>query len=150
MQCLRKFPSGSIIIGSKLLLTWGQHWHKINTIPLGPLWILLKISLKFVLKVRVSNIPALVWVMVLCLPGAKPLSEPIMAILLTHHSASIGARRHTDETRLQRQQPQPAVMKTSSFPVYLCLPRVTITPLIWDILSWIFSMLFILGSMVSH
>ena len=34
-------------------------------------------------------------------------------------------------------------MKTSSFPVHLCLTRVAITPLIWDILSWIFGMLFI-------
>ena len=45
--------------------------------------------------------------------------------------------------RLQRQRPPPNVMKTLSFPVHLCLTRVAITPLIWGILSWIFSMLFI-------
>ena len=34
-------------------------------------------------------------------------------------------------------------MKTSSFPVHLCLTRAPITPLIWGILSWLLSMLFI-------
>ena len=40
--------------------------------------ILLKLSLKFVLEVRINNIPALVWVMAWCRPGDKPLSEPMM------------------------------------------------------------------------
>ena len=44
----------------------------------------LKISLKFVPKVRISNIPALVQIMAWRRPGDKPLSEPMMVSLLTH------------------------------------------------------------------
>ena len=47
-------------------------------------WISLKISLKFVPKVRISNIPALVQIMAWRRPGDKPLSEPVMVSLLTH------------------------------------------------------------------
>ena len=43
-------------------------------------WILIKISMKFVPKVPLKNIPALVQ---RC-PGDKPLSEPMMVSLLTH------------------------------------------------------------------
>ena len=44
----------------------------------------LKISLKFVPKIRINNIPALVQIMVWHRPGNKPLSEPMMVSLLTH------------------------------------------------------------------
>ena len=44
----------------------------------------LKISLKFVPKVRINNIPPLVQIMAWRLPGDKPLSEPMMVRLLTH------------------------------------------------------------------
>ena len=44
----------------------------------------LKISLKFVPKVRINNIPALVQIMAWRWPGDKPLSEPMMVSLLTH------------------------------------------------------------------
>ena len=47
-------------------------------------WILLKISLKFVPKVRINNIPALIQIMAWRRPGDKPLSEPMMDNLLTH------------------------------------------------------------------
>ena len=48
-------------------------------------WILIKISLKFVPKGRISNIPTLVQIiMAWRRPGDKPLSEPMMASLLTH------------------------------------------------------------------
>ena len=47
-------------------------------------WISLKISLKFVPKVRINNIPALVQIMAWRWPGDKPLSEPMMVSLLTH------------------------------------------------------------------
>ena len=53
-------------------------------------WISLKISLKFVPKVRINNIPALVLIMAWRRPGGKPLSEPIMVSLLTHIYASLG------------------------------------------------------------
>ena len=47
-------------------------------------WISLQISLKFVPKVRISHIPALVQIMAWRRPGDKPFSEPVMVNLLTH------------------------------------------------------------------
>ena len=47
-------------------------------------WISLKISLKFVPKVRINNILALVQIMAWRRPGDKPLSEPMMDNLVTH------------------------------------------------------------------
>ena len=48
------------------------------------IWSSLKISLKFVLKVRINNVPALVQKMAWHRPGDKPWSEPMMVSLLTH------------------------------------------------------------------
>ena len=42
------------------------------------------ISLKFVLKGPVNNIPALVQIMAWCQPGDKPLSDPMMVRLPMH------------------------------------------------------------------
>ena len=47
-------------------------------------WIPIKISLKFVPKGRINNIPILVQVMAWRRPGDKPLSEPMMVRLPTH------------------------------------------------------------------
>ena len=44
----------------------------------------IKISLKFVPKGLINNIPALVQIMAWRRPGDKPLSEPMMVSLLTH------------------------------------------------------------------
>ena len=44
----------------------------------------IKVSLKFVPKVPIHNIPALVQIMAWRRPGDKPLSEPMMVSLLTH------------------------------------------------------------------
>ena len=44
----------------------------------------IKISLKFVPKVPINNIPALVQIMAWRRPGDKPLSEPMAISLLTH------------------------------------------------------------------
>ena len=55
-------------------------------------WISLKISLKFVRKIPISNIPALVQIMALHPSGDKPLSEPMMVYLsdaYMRHSASM-------------------------------------------------------------
>ena len=43
-----------------------------------------KISLKFVPKAPINNIPASVQIMAWRRPGDKPLSEPMMVSLLTH------------------------------------------------------------------
>ena len=47
-------------------------------------WIPNKISLKFVPKGPINNIPSLVQIMAWCRPGDKPLSEPMMVSSLTH------------------------------------------------------------------
>ena len=47
-------------------------------------WFPIQISLKFVPKGPINNIPALVQMMAWCRPGDKPLSEPVMAKFLTH------------------------------------------------------------------
>ena len=47
-------------------------------------WILPRISLKFVARVRINNIPALVHIMAWRRKGDKPLSEPMMVSLPTH------------------------------------------------------------------
>ena len=47
-------------------------------------WILIKISLKFVPKGPINKIPALLQIMSWPWPGNKPLSESKMATLLTH------------------------------------------------------------------
>ena len=47
-------------------------------------WISLEISVKFVPKVQINNIPALVQIMAWRRPGDKPLSEPMVVSLLTH------------------------------------------------------------------
>ena len=48
------------------------------------IWIANKISLKFVSKAWINNIPALVPIMACCRLGDKSLSEPVMVGLLTH------------------------------------------------------------------
>ena len=47
-------------------------------------WISIKISLKFVPKGPINDILALVQRTAWCRPGNKPLSEPMLASLLTH------------------------------------------------------------------
>ena len=55
-------------------------------------WILIAISLKFVPKCPINNIPALGQIMIWHQPATKPLSEPMMALFTDaymHHSASM-------------------------------------------------------------
>ena len=47
-------------------------------------WIPIKLSLKFVSKGPINNIPALVQIMAWRQPGDKPLSEPMVVRLPTH------------------------------------------------------------------
>ena len=47
-------------------------------------WILINISLKFVLEAQINNIPALVQIMAWPWSGDKPLSEPVIFNLLMH------------------------------------------------------------------
>ena len=47
-------------------------------------WIFIKISLKFVPRGQINNIPEVVRIMAWRRPGDKPLSEPMMVNVLTH------------------------------------------------------------------
>ena len=47
-------------------------------------WSSLKISLKYIPRVQINNIPALVQIIAWRRPGDKPLSEPMMVRLPTH------------------------------------------------------------------
>ena len=68
-------------------------------------WILIKISLKFVLKGPINNIPALVQIMAWCRPGNKPLSEPMMVSLPMHKYVTrpqwVKPPRHWNEKRTE-------------------------------------------------
>ena len=48
------------------------------------IWISIKLSLKFVCKGKINNIPVLVQIMTCCRPGDKSLSEPMMVSLPLH------------------------------------------------------------------
>ena len=50
----------------------------------GNVWIRIKISMKFVPKGPINNIPALVQIVAWRRPGDKPLSEPMVVNLTTH------------------------------------------------------------------
>ena len=69
---------------------WLTHWGHFTDVIFKSIflnenvWILLKISLRFVPKVPVNNIPSLVQIMAWRRPGDKPLSEPMMVSLLMH------------------------------------------------------------------
>ena len=73
----------------QMLPHWG--WNKMPVIfqtAFSNVWTSRKISLKFVPKVRIHNIPALVQIIVWRRPGGKPLSEPMLVSLLTHICAT--------------------------------------------------------------
>ena len=79
-------------IGRITLTHWGR--DKMDAISQTPfssafffnenIWISIKISLKFVPKSPINNIPALVQIIAWCRPGDKPLSEAMMVNLPTH------------------------------------------------------------------
>ena len=48
------------------------------------IWISIRMSLKFIAKGPINDIPTLVQIMAWRRPGDKPLSEPMMVSLLTH------------------------------------------------------------------
>ena len=94
--------SGDFLRGMLFFMTSPNHDHFFNTLrqrqdgqPFPDdifkciflnenVWISIKISLKFVPKGPIGNIPALVQIMAWRRPGDKPLSEPMMVNLLTH------------------------------------------------------------------
>ena len=76
----------SILINTLRLRQNGQHFADVfKGITLNEnMWISFNVSLNFVPKGQIKNIPALVQIMAWCLVGTKPSSEPMMVSLLTH------------------------------------------------------------------
>ena len=64
------------------------------------IWISIKISLKFVPRGPINNIPALVQIMAWRWPGKKTLSEPMVVRLLTHICVGLNewTHFHTQQT----------------------------------------------------
>ena len=84
---LKNVPNGPVDINSLRPRQNGRHfaYNIFKCIFLNEnLLILIKISLKFVLKGQLNNIPALVQIVAWRRPGDKPLSETMMVSLLTH------------------------------------------------------------------
>ena len=59
-------------------------WHFKCIFLIENICISINISLKFVPKGNINNIPALLQIIASCWPGDKPLSEPMIISLLTH------------------------------------------------------------------
>ena len=84
---MSNFPRSAHDINTLRPTQYGRHfpddifkWIFLNE----NVWISIEISLKFVPKGQINNIPALVRIMAWRRPGDKPLSEPMMVGLLTH------------------------------------------------------------------
>ena len=75
------------------------------------IWIPIKISLKFVPKGSINNIPALVQIMAWRRPGDTPLSEPMMVNLPTH--ICVTRPQWVKQWPLLRAQSKPRVEKSS-------------------------------------
>ena len=80
-------------------------------------WILIKISLKFVSDGPINNIPALVQIMAWRRQGTKPSSEPMMVRLLTHIYASLDLN---ELTRYQHAIPNKMNYRVVSMPPIHC------------------------------
>ena len=91
------------------------------------IWILIDISLKFVPKGPINNIPVFVLIMAWRRPGAKPLSEPMMLSLPMHicitrpqlvntsHYDTLGLYHNNDLKKLsQTLQPMAAQVSNES------------------------------------
>ena len=84
--------------GGDLLTHWGRNkmaaifqttffkWIFLNK----NVWISINMSLEFVPRGPINNVPTLVQVMAWRRPGDKPLSEPVMVRVPTHIYASLG------------------------------------------------------------
>ena len=90
--CVCDLMTFTVYYGQVALARWGRNEidNILQTIFLNVfffnenVWISIKISLKFVVKGPINNIPTLVQIMAWCRSGDEPLSEPMMVRLPTH------------------------------------------------------------------
>ena len=80
--CRRLFRDLDVLKEVRIGPVQNKFYHILWT--LGIVWTPIQISLKFVPKGLINNIPAFVQIMAWRRPGDKPLSEPMMVSLLTH------------------------------------------------------------------
>ena len=66
-------------------------------------WISIKISLKYVPKGPINNIPALVQIMACRQPGNKPLSEPMMVYWRIYASLGLNDLKEYSTERVSKQ-----------------------------------------------
>ena len=83
-------------------------------------WILITVSLKFVPKGPINNIPAVVQIMAWHRPGDKPLSEPMMIISLTHICVTRPQWVNGSEYESLTNELQWNLFHTNSFSVIKC------------------------------
>ena len=74
-------------------------------------WISIKISLKFVPKGPINNIPSLVQIMAWRRPGDKPISEPMMVRLPTHICVNLPQWVNIKPCKLGELSPMPHFMR---------------------------------------
>ena len=80
------FKTGCFHVPAMMLTCWGRDEINISqtTFSNENVWISIKVSLKFVPKGTINNIPALVQIRAWRRSGDKPLSEPMLVSLPTH------------------------------------------------------------------
>ena len=94
LKCLPEIITLSVKFNTLRLIQNGRHFtdNLFKRIFLnGTVRISIKISLKFVPKGPISNIPALVQIMAWRWPGNKPLSEPMIVTLPTYICVTVKA-----------------------------------------------------------
>ena len=98
--------------------------------------IAIKISLKFVPKGPINNIPSLVQIMAWYCPGDKPLSEPMMVSLPTHIYASLGL----SELRVQLKGPMGCMYPGGGLALHMwqAITWSNDDPVLWHIITPVF------------
>ena len=104
----------------------------------------INISLKFVRKGLINNIPALVLIMALRRPGDKPLSEPMLVISLTHICVTrpqwVNGRQHQFCSHVAHQakfifkklsSPAPSTVKIMNTNLDMCFTKFLCCLWIW-------------------
>ena len=78
--CAIKYAYFIVVCFVWVIISSLTHWGRDKIADISQM----TVSLKFVHKGQINNIPAIVQIMAWCQPSDKPLSEPMMVSLLTH------------------------------------------------------------------
>ena len=83
-------------------------------------FIFLRISFKFIPKIRINNIPVLVLIMAWRRPGVKPLSEPMVVSLLTHICVTRPQWVNVNTTNTIQYKNQAALQEVNYVTLHAC------------------------------